>query len=409
MRPMLDATTPARLRRLDRAAAVALLGLTAAVGLLGCDTLECGAGTHREGDLCTPNVLVGCGPGTTLRDGTCQADGAGGEGGAGGAGGGALSCGPGTTEVNGVCRPSPDGGAGGAGGAVVDQGGMGGMGGADLGPVADGGPMDAGPDDGPDAEPDMAPPEACPPELVPGMPPAACADPIPGGYCVTGVAIDFTTGCALPADAGLVVAVIDPVAVINGMDPTRGVGQVGPNGTFAVPALGASGQLAIIIDEAPMVPVNGWVRSVSGVLNGAPVPNTTYRATAFSTPQATARTWTTLLDLPDGALEQRGFLVGRVLGPEGPVSGAQVRGRQLANLLGCDDGGACLRFFGDDLNRLRPPGAGETAGSGAFLVIGNGMEVLQDAFYVDNLPGYSDIPAGMSPGSGFHTAFVPSP
>ncbi|MCA9546526.1 MAG: hypothetical protein KC613_19110, partial [Myxococcales bacterium] len=58
--------------------AVAALSLGS---LWACDTLECGPGTHREGDLCVSNVIVGCAPGTTLRDGRCEADGAGGDGG----------------------------------------------------------------------------------------------------------------------------------------------------------------------------------------------------------------------------------------------------------------------------------------------------------------------------------------
>ncbi len=45
-----------------------------AVVLCGCGGLECGAGTHREGDECVSNIPLGCGEGTVYERGWCVLD-----------------------------------------------------------------------------------------------------------------------------------------------------------------------------------------------------------------------------------------------------------------------------------------------------------------------------------------------
>jgi hypothetical protein len=117
------------------------------------------------------------------------------------------------------------------------------------------------------------------------------------------------------------------------------------------------------------------------------------------------------LGLAPEALLSRGFLVGRVLDANrAPVAGARLRGRATANLTACGAGAPCLRYFRVDGQGFEPLGTEATTAGGAFLVLGPGDGVVQDSFYLQDLEGdYADIPAGISPGSGFHTAFVPRP
>ncbi len=376
--------------------------------LWGCDTLECGEGTHREGDVCVANVLVRCAEGTALLDGRCVADLP--DAGPTPDGGGALRCGAGTHEEGGVCVPDDPAGDRDMAVAPPDP---------DDGVEPDGPLPD--PDDGvePDMaaeDPDMGAAPTCPEALTLGQPEPCPA--VAGTYCVYGTAQDFLTGCALPADADLQLAVIDPIAAAAGASPqeyVRGLGVVGANGTFAINCAGEANQLALVIDEDPMAGADDvWTRSVSGVSPAAPTPGDELRVTAFASDQATQARWNAALGLGDKGLEQTGFLVGRVLtiteAGIRPVAGAEVRGRQNPNLARCDDGASCLRYFDDDprLVGFQDVGAGATGASGAFLVIRGGGGALIDAFHVANMAGtYADIPAGANPGSGFHTAFVP--
>ena len=38
---------------------------------VGCVDVECGAGTHREGEYCLPNIPSACGEGTVYERGWC--------------------------------------------------------------------------------------------------------------------------------------------------------------------------------------------------------------------------------------------------------------------------------------------------------------------------------------------------
>lgn len=372
---------------------------------VGCDTLECGDGTHRAGDLCVTNVRVQCGEGTRFEDGRCVSEAA--DAGPGADLGTGLICGAGTHVETGECVPDRT---------------------ADAGPTPDALPADAAidlddgvfPDVGPDAgvpdanpDPDAAPPPRCPPGLeLPGPPPACEA--VPGTYCVHGVALDFVSGCALPDDAGLVVLLIDPAAAAGGApieEYTRGVGVIDANGGFSIQGAGPSTQLALVIDEGPDADGDVYTRSLSGVTAAQPSVGQTFTVTAFASTQDQQQVWNDALGLPARGLEQTGFLLGRVfeIGAEGlsPLASAQVRGRLNGDLPACVQ--SCLRFFDDDpgLTGFQPAGAQRTGASGGFLIIRGGPNILQDQFFVDGNPEYADIPAGASPGSGFHTAFVP--
>lgn len=393
--------------------------MSGALLLGGCDTLECGEGTHRKGDVCGSNVQLKCAEGTVLRDGQCVAvvvD-------AGpdmarqppGPDAVVVTCGEGTHREGNECvadvmPPDPD-----------------------MGPPDpdDGVPPDMfiDPDDGvepdmfvePDAAelpPDMGAPPACPPELVPGATPD-CAPP-GGAYCITGVATNFLTGCALPADENLLAVVLDPTVVAGGgtvEDAARGLAPIGPNGTFTILAAGDAAQLVLTIDENPMAGgPNRWTRSVSGVSADQPTPGTVFPVRAFATDLETQGRWNALLGLGDGGLEQAGFLVGRVLqitadGPR-PVAGAEVETRPVGNLHACAADTPCLRFFDNDprLVGFQPAGATGTGASGAFLLIRRGPSpVFQAQFYVVGDDGFTPVPAGASVGSGFHTALVKAP
>lgn len=378
--------------------------MLAALALNGCDSLDCGPGTHRVQDRCVPNVQVDCGDGTVFQDGACvpvadvempETD-------------APVTCGPGTRLEGTTCVPD---------GVVqpMDRGVDPDMGDPDDMGVGD--DMGAGDDmDVVDMMPDMAPPPRCAPELEPGQPPADCGRLPPGAYCVTGVATEFVTGCAIPADAGLVALVIDPVAAATGApleEYTRGFGQIGPGGTFAITAVGESTQLALVIDEAPEVPVDTWTRSISGISAAQPTPGQVFNIRAFGSTRETQNRWNDALGLGEFGLENTGFLIGRVftIGETGlvPAADARVRARSV-DMIACNDDAPCIRFFDDDpaLTGFQPVGAGATGASGGFLMILRGAQVFQDQFFIDRQEDvYAPIPGGASRGSGFHTAFVP--
>lgn len=387
-------------------APLSLLGVAAlgALAFVGCDSLDCGPGTYRDQDRCVPTVQVACGEGTVFQDGACvptapiEMPGT----------DPPVTCGPGTRLEGAICVPD--------GVTPTDRGVAADLGDDDMGIDDD---MGGGDDmDVADMAPDMAPPAPrCAPDREPGVAPADCGRLPPGAFCVTGVATEFVTGCAMPADAGLVALVIDPVAAASGaplQEYTRGFGPIGPGGTFAITAVGESTQLALVIDEAPEVPVDTWTRSISGISAAQPTPGQVFNIRAFASTRATQNVWNAALGLGEHGLENSGFLIGRVLtvGDGGlvPAADARVRARSV-DMIACAEDAPCLRFFDDDpaLTGFQPVGAGATGASGGFLMILRGAEpVFQDQFFVDRQEGvYAPIPGGASRGSGFHTAFVP--
>jgi hypothetical protein len=379
------------------------------LGLWACDSLECGPGTHRERDQCVANVRVACGEGTLFRDGRCVSTATPPD--AGADAGPGLVCGPGTVEVDGVCIALDVG--------VVEppETGM-----PDLGPNVDGGvPGEDAAPPVPDAEP---PPPACPEALTPGVPPADCGALPPGeAYCVVGLALDFTTGCALPA--GLPMLLIDPALAAAGQPLaayTRGETSVGPGGGFSVVGTGAAQQLALVIDDeaqlrAPAPGMGTWTRSAAGITSTAAEAGRVYTTLAFATSQAQQAVWNGILGQPAAFLEGNGFLVGRVFDrdDEGrlvPRAGAQVSTVGASTAHTCPDGGQCLRFFDDalTLDAFQAVGARRTGASGAFLLIRGGNGAYRSVFSVDDPMGvYATLPGGANIGSGFHLPFVPRP
>ena len=396
------------------AALLAALALTAA-----CDTLDCGAGTHRDGDECKPDIKVVCGDGTEFRFGRCMAlepDAAvAPESDAG------LTCGPGTRQEGNECVSeggndrdaalTPDARADAA--APPPD--------ADPNaPDADPNAPDAMPDPDATPAPDAAPPPGCPEGREPGARPDGCVDAPPGTYCITALAIDFVTNCALPSDENLIAVLIDPIAIATGStteEATRGFAAIGPGGAVAIIGQAPAQQLAVVIDENPMAGgPDRWLRSVSGVSAEASIPNFTYEGvTLFASGQDAQARWNAALGEDDGFLEGNGFLIGRVLtiGEAGvaPLAGAEVVAAS-GDLTVCGDGETCMRFFDDDprLVGFQAVGATRTGASGVFMLIrGGNVRLIQDLISVADPAGvYGPIPVGASAGSGFHTAFVPT-
>jgi hypothetical protein len=405
--------------RRDRISPLAALLLLLAAP--GCDTLECGPGTHREQDRCVPNIQVQCGAGTVYLDGACvrpdeASGGAGGSGAGGGAGG--LTCGPGTREVDGVCLP--DGPSGGGAGGGPAPGGSGGAGGSPSPGGAEGGSGGGGalePDAGP-------PPPRCPEGREPGTIPAACEIPAGQNFCVVGVALDLLTGCAVEEGTGVLLT--DPLAVAAGTplsDATRGRTRTGPNGVFTVIGTGMAGSVGITLDDEatltePTPGAGTLMRSSSGVQSTQAVFGETYRTIAFSTTQAQQAVWNAALGQPANFLETNGFMIGRVFsyGANGellPVDAARPVFTINSTMASCPDGGHCLRFLGDSpaLDDFQPVGATTTGASGVFLVVRGGDGAFRDMVRVAVPEGYParGTTCGAAPGSGFHLPLLPTP
>lgn len=335
----------------------ATIAVTAALmALTGCDPLDCGPGTHRDGAECVANAPVACGEGTILRDGRCELDPDSLP-----DGGPALECDPGTSPVGGRCAPDP----------VFFVG-------------CDGGET---------------------PTPGPG-----CEDMEPGQYCVTGTALDISTGCPPGDDEGLAAILIDPFAAIGGAPPL-GVAPLGPGGSFAIATDGNASRLVIVIDEADEAAPDVWTRSLTGIRNSAPVAGDTYRLVAPMTHGDDRAGWAAALGL-GGDLLEGGYLVGRVLaeGDSGavPAVGATLE-TNSEGLTDCGDRGPCLRFFDDDpaLTGFLPAGATATGGSGAFLLVHDGglLQLQIDVTGVDGT--YPTASAGANAGSAFHVVLEP--
>lgn len=390
---------------------VALWVVAGAIAMFAaCDSLECGPGTHRDGDECIPNAQVVCGEGTYFEFGRCWPEEL--DASVGPDGSDNLVCGAGTHREGDECIPddTPQADARVQADSALQ---------ADVGVIEDAGPI---PETGAvDAEP--VPPDAAAP-VDPcegrerGVAPADCGD-MPGrAYCVTGVALEFTNNCALPSDQNLIAYLIDPVEAAAGGDPaeyTRGFAAIGPGGTFAILAVTESRSLAIVIDESPDADQDVWTRSVSGISAGPSLPGVYPPATVFASNLDTEGRWAQALGHDEGFLQANGFLVGRVLTPAGgglaPLANAEVVA-EGENLAACDEGESCLRFFDDDLRLtgFQPIGERRTSASGAFLVIRGGAGALRAVFAVaEPADIYNPIEAGANSLSGFHIVFVPAP
>lgn len=335
----------------------AAIGVTVALALGGCDPVDCGEGTHRDGAECLANAPVACGEGTILRDGRCEVDPSSLP-----DGGPALECDPGTSPENGRCVPDP----------VFYV--------------------------------------ACPDGDVP-TPGPGCEAMEPGEFCVTGSAVDVVTGCPLGDDAGLAAILIDPFAALGGAPPL-GVVPLGPGGSFAIASSGSASRLVVIIDEMDEMADDVWTRSLTGVRNTAPIAGETYRLVAPATAVEDRAAWAAALGI-DGDLLEGGYLVGRVLatGDDGAaVAAANIEVQTTRQGIHECERGPCLRYFDDDpaLTGFRPVATATTGGSGAFLIVNDGA-LLQLDFDVDGADEtYPTVSAGANPGSAFHMVLAPA-
>lgn len=334
-----------------------MVGAWAAVALWGCDPLDCGPGTHRDGAECVANAPVACGAGTVLRDGRCELDPSSLP-----DGGPTLECDPGTSAENGRCVPDP----------VFFA--------------------------------------ACPDGAVP-TPGPGCEAMEPGEFCVTGTALDVVSGCPPAEDAGLVAILIDPFAALGGAPPL-GVVPLGDGGSFAIASDGSASRLVVVIDEMDAEAEDVWTRSLTGVINAAPVSGETYRLAAPATTVDDRAAWAAALGL-EGDLLEDGYLVGRVMatGDDGaavPAAGATVA-TSREGLTDCERG-PCLRYFDDDpaLSGFLPVGTTATAESGAFLLINDGSLLQLDFDVEGGDETYPTVSAGANPGSAFHMVLAPA-
>ncbi len=342
---------------IDRSGMGAIGIALAALALGGCDPLDCGEGTHRDGAECLANAPVACGEGTVLRNGRCEVDPSSlPDGGAG------IECDPGTSPENGRCVPDP----------VFYV--------------------------------------ACPGGAVP-TPGPGCEAMEPGEFCVTGAAVDLVTGCPPAEGAGLAAILIDPFAALGGAPPL-GVAPLGPGGSFSIASSGSASRLVVIIDELDEMAEDVWTRSLTGVRNSAPIAGETYRLVAPATAVADRAAWGAALGVDE--LLEDGYLVGRVFatGDDGaavPAVGAEVQTTRQG-ITDCERG-PCLRYFDDDpaLTGFLPVGTTTTGESGAFIIINDGS-LLQLDFDVGQADEtYPTVSAGANPGSAFHMVLAPAP
>ncbi len=347
---------------LDRSPAMAppIFAALALVALTGCDALECGPGTHRDGAECVADAPVGCGEGTVLMDGRCVID---------------------ESDAPDASTPPPC-----ADDEIRDESGTCVPRQIDYIACADG----------------------------PAAPAPGCGALEPGEYCVTGTLVDTVTGCPLGPDSGLAVSLSDPIAVLRDPDtPPLAVAVPGEGGGYALVASGTATYLVIAADEADPQGDDAYVRSVTGVIDVPPVAGDTYERVALATAFETLTAWATALERDDD-IAAEGFLVGRALaeGEDGalaPAAGVRVGAEGRDNYYRCEVGVPCLRMFDDDpaLTGFQPVATETTGESGAFLLISNGAPSLLLNLEADG--DYDPISTGASAGRGFHAVFVPAP
>lgn len=344
--------------------------LWALVSLLaGCEGLDCGPGTHQEGDQCVPNLAINCdGDGVEFRDGRCVPQ--------------ASVCGQGTTwdaEAR-LC---------------VAQGGTS----QDLGQPEDMQSQDLGDDQGTldMAEADMVAEDMGGEDMPTGP---ACQEPAAGTLCLSGRVLDWSTGAPVQAQEPLAILVDD--LLLRSAQPNKapfGAALLEEGGAFVladVPLqddLGPLQQMILIAGAAQEEGASAWQRTLTGVLS-APGDGARLDGTpAFVVPAELVQRWGELLgDQIQGTLGlEQGLLLLRVVDAGGgaPVEGATVRFTDPEV-----DGRYTRLYLSNDLRSFLDRES--TGASGAVLVVGPpGVGNLTAS--AQGLE-FAPIPAGVNPG-----------
>jgi hypothetical protein len=362
--------------------------LVGALALCGtaCDTIECGAGTHQEGDECVPNAPVNCtGEHVVFRDGRCQPRNT------------VCSDGSSFDDDLGQCvdrepvEPVDTGNNG-------DPPDMGGDTPGDTGDV----PADLDVSDvdmGMDVPPDV-------PEIP--MCEESSAD---GTICISGVVLDWTRGT--PVDTEEVLGVLIDDQTLRGAVPDKqpfGFAPTGPGSSYVLASVPivqneeALADMILITGALPDAEETAWFRTLTGVieppvLRPPPVESgRSYRGVAtYVVPAALVPLWAQLASA-EGLGTTRGFMLARVLELTGdelaPVSGATVSG------VGDDFD---IRYLSDDYQSFRD----DTGATGAVLVIGPvGRVALGNFTATATGRGFAPTAGGAVPGVAVITAII---
>jgi hypothetical protein len=361
-----------------------LLCLLATLALTSCEALDCGPGTHQEGDQCVPNLAIDCsGDLVAFQDGRCVPR--------------AAVCGDGTRMDPETGRCVPDGVV-----APDDMGAPDDMANpddmtADL-------TEDPDPDTTQDATDDLADLE----DETPDPPAPTCPQPADGRLCVSGVVLDWSTGAPVQTQEPLALILDDLLARSAQPDKAPfGATALSPGGAFVLPdlplqdAVGPLQQMILIVATPPQAPPGSFQRTLTGVLAtpaaGAQLNNTP----AFVVPNALVQRWAELLaDQLTGALgQEQGFLLLRVLSADTgrPVPNATVR------FINADqDTNYTKLYLSNDLRSFLDQGS--TGDSGAVLILGPpGLGNL-----TATAPGleFSPIPGGVNNGLAVTSALL---
>lgn len=303
----------------------------------GCETLECGEGTHQEGDQCVPNDPINCASDhVEFRDGRCVPR--------------ASVCGEGTRFdlAQGICVS--DGSAP-----------------ANNAPNNNSDPADV-PDDVPDADEDADAGD------VPEVPPVPqCEDTAPGTVCLSGQAVDWSTGRPVVSAQPLALLLDD--LLLRGARPDKmafASTLLGPDAEFllqSVPIQSEDGDLSqmILIVAPPPQLTPLWQRTLTGVPEAVRDQGLYPNATPFVVPLGLVQGWGEQLDLPEGEVlgETQGFLLVRAISADTrrPVTGARARFVDPAQ-----DANYQKYYLTDDLRTFRQDG--QTGDAGAVLIVG---------------------------------------
>ncbi len=366
--------------------------LVAAMLCSGCDTIECGSGTHQEGDQCVPNLAINCDSDLVeFRDGRCVPR--------------AGVCGANTSfdfETMQCVAQAPGNNT-----TPADMGqdlpepedmNPGDMGSVDAGP-GDTGLEDVDPSDMEDANPEQ---DMVTQDTTPDLPePVTCEVPAEGTLCLSGRLLNFATG--LPVDTDEALAVLLDDLFLRGAQPTRApFGQtLAQHGRFVlqdVPVTsdeGALQQIILIAGAAQPDVESGWQRSLTGVLATPEAGAILEDQVAFVVPQALVTAWDGLLgEQIEGTLGlEQGFFLVRLLedDTQQPISGATLR------FVDPDQDNLYPKYYlSDDLTSFLD--TGETGASGVVLVVGpTGVGAV-----TANVPGrqFAPIQGGINPGVG---------